>query len=175
MRSRPIIRRIIAAGDNSAAIERADHASVAQHHGAIGALHHLVQAMRDENDADATGLQPRDDPHQAASLGQGQAGGRLVHDDETRIERQRLDDLDKLTLGQRQFGKRRIGPEIGAETVEQRPHLGMKPLAVDQFQRPAMHGLAADIDVARNVEIIEEVELLVDEGNARLDRVRDGE
>ena len=43
--------------------------------------------------------------------------------------------------------------------------------AVDQLQRPAMQRLAADEDVGGDVEIVEEVELLVDEGDAAADRV----
>ena len=38
-----------------------------------------------------------------------------------------------------------------------------------------MHRLAADIDIPRNIEIVEKIELLMDEGDTRLDRVRYGE
>ena len=41
----------------------------------------------------------------------GQARGRLVDDDQARIERQRLGDLDQLLLGERQLGDRRVGRE----------------------------------------------------------------
>src|SRR5204863_119527 len=99
----------------------------------------------------------------------------FVHDDETRIERQRLHDLDELALGQRQLGERRIGFEIGAETVEQRSRLGIEPGTVDEFQWPTIYGLAADIDVACDIEIAEEIELLVDKGDTRLERARHGE
>ena len=39
---------------------------------------------------------------QAVRLGQGEAGRRLVHDDDARVERQRLGDLDHLALGDRE-------------------------------------------------------------------------
>ena len=57
MRSRPIIRRIIAAVRDLGPVECADHAPVAQDHHAVGALLDLVEAVRDEDDADAVGLQ----------------------------------------------------------------------------------------------------------------------
>ena len=66
------------------------------------------------------GLQVGDDPQQAVGLGQGQARGRLVHDDQPRVERQRLGDLDQLPLRERQLGDRRVRAEIDAEAVEQR-------------------------------------------------------
>ena len=68
------------------------------------------------------GLQVGDDLHQALGLGEGQARGRLVHDHEARIERQRLDDLEQLPLGERQLGDRRVGREVDAQPVEQRLH-----------------------------------------------------
>ena len=50
-----------------------------------------------------------DDVEQPLRLGERQARGRLVHDDQPRLERQRLGDLDQLLLGQRQRADRRVG------------------------------------------------------------------
>ena len=47
--------------------------------------------------------------------------------------------------------------------------------AVDQLQRPAEDRFAPDHDVGRDVEIVEEVELLVHEGDARRHGAGDGE
>ena len=44
--------------------------------------------------------------------------------------------------------------------------------AVDQAQRSALERLAADIDVGGDVQVLEEVELLVDEGDAGRHRLR---
>ena len=55
------------------AIELADHAAVAQHDDPVGAALDLVQAVRDEDDADAALLQPGDDAHQPLGLGERQA------------------------------------------------------------------------------------------------------
>ncbi len=75
----------------------------------------------------------------------------------------------------RQVGEQRIGREIHAQAIEQRLHLGMEAFAVDQPQRPAIDRLAADEDIGRDVEIVEQIELLMDEGDARLDRIGDVE
>ena len=95
-------------------------AAVAQHHDAVGAALDLVQPVRDEDDADAVGLEVGDDLEQPLGLRQRQARGRLVHDDQPRFERQRLGDLDQLPLGERQVGDRRVGREVDAEPLEQR-------------------------------------------------------
>ena len=102
----------------------------------------------------------------------GQARGRLVDDDEPRLERQRLGDLDQLLLRQRQRGDRRVGAKIGAEPVEKRLAPASSGLRSISWSEPARERLAADEDVGGDVEIVEEVEFLVDEGDAARDRAR---
>ena len=150
-----------------AARQLAHDRAVAQHHDAVGALLDLVQAVRDEDHRHAAGLELGDHLQEARRLRGGEARGRLVHDDDARVERQRLDDLDELALRERQLGDRRVRLEVDAEPAQQRRHLGLERRAVDQPQRPAEDRLAADHDVGRDVEIVEEVELLVHEGDAR--------
>ena len=112
---------------------------------------------------------------QPVRLGDGQARRRLVHDDDLGVERQRLGDLDELALGEREIGDGRVGLEIGAEPVEQRPACGAQVAAVDEPGTAAQKRLAAEEDVGGDVEIVEEVELLVNEGDAGGDGLRDGE
>ena len=157
------------------AIELADDAAVAQHDDAVGAALDLVQAVRDEDDADAALLQLGDDAHEGVGLGEREARGRLVHDDQAGVERERLGDLDQLHLRQRQLGDGRIRLELDAEALEQRLHLLVQLLAVDQLEGAAVERLAADEDVGGDVQIVEEVQLLVDEGDAAGDGVADGE
>ena len=55
----------------------------------------------------------------AADIGIGQRGGRLVHDQEARVLRQRLGDLDALAIGDREAADARVDIEIVAvEIVE---------------------------------------------------------
>ena len=73
----------------------------------------------------------------------------------------------QLALRERQVGDRRVRLEVGAEATQQRRHLALERAAVDQPQRPGEDRLAPDHHVGRDVEIVEQVELLVHEGNAR--------
>ena len=61
---------------------------------------------------------------QPLGLGDGQARGRLVHDDEPALERQRLGDLDELALRDRQPRHRRrrreVHPEPGEDRLDRR-------------------------------------------------------
>ena len=140
--------------------------SVAQNHHAIGNLHHFVQPVGDEDDAHAAFPQFTDDVQKPARLAEGEAGGGLIHDDETRIEGECAGNLHKLALGDRQFRHGRGRPEVGAQPLQQRFHLCFALALIDEhIERPAAR-FAADEDVRRNAEIGEGVELLVDEGNA---------
>ena len=117
--------------------------AVAQHDDPVGALLDLVQAVRDEDDADTPlALELGDHLAAGASVSvSGQAGGRLVHDDQARVERQRLGDLDELALRERQLGdaacparsRRRAGRSSGVAMAS-----SCRP--VDQLQRAAAGG-----------------------------------
>ena len=144
----------------------AGHPAVAQADDPIGALPDLVQPVRDVDDADPQGTQLADDRQETVGLREREARGRLVHDDEPRLERQGLGDLDHLALGDREVGDRRRRAEVDAEALEERSDHGVETCPVDQPQRPAPQRLAADEDVGGDVQIVEEVELLVDEGDA---------
>ncbi len=80
--------------------QRADDAAVAQHHDPVAAALDLMQPVRDEDDADAACLQFGDDAQEPLGFRQGEAGGRLVHDDQPGVERERLGDLHQLHLRQ---------------------------------------------------------------------------
>ena len=155
--------------------QRPDHRAVAQRDDAVGALLDFVEAMGDEDDADAARLQFGDDLEQTVGLGQRQARGRLVHDDDLGAQRQRLGDLDQLALRQRQIGHQRVGLEVGAEPVEQRLGARADRGGVDQVQWSERTRLAAEEDIGGDVEIVEQVQFLVDEGDAAADRLGDGE
>ena len=158
-----------------AAAERAHQGAVAQHHDAVRAGLDLGQAVRHEDDRHAGALQVRHDREQAVGLGQGEARRRLVHDDELGVERQRLDDLQHLALGDGQRRHGRAGREVAAEPLQQRRHAPVQGRPVDEAQRAGAGRLAADEDVGGRVEVVEEVELLVHEGDAGAERLGDRE
>ncbi len=151
--------------------QAADDLAVAQHHDPVAAALDLVQAVRDEDHADAARLQLADHLEQALRLGHGQARGWLVHDHEAGVERERLGDLDQLHLGKRQAGQGRRRAEIGAQPGQDRLDPPVHGAPVDQPERPGLERLAADQDVAGDVQVLEQVELLVDEGDAARQRL----
>ena len=117
--------------------------------------------------------QGRDHLVQPARLGDRQAGRRLVHDEEPGVERQRLRDLDQLAPRDRQRGQWRVRRDVQAELIEVRPH-GLAHLrAIDQPQHTPARRFASEQDVAGDVEIVEQVELLVDERDPQRRRAGD--
>ena len=93
----------------------------------------------------------------------------------SRAQRERLGDLDQLALGEREVGHQRVGLEVGAQPIEQ--GLGARPDrgGVDQVKRSERTRLAAEEDIGRHIEIVEQVQFLVNEGNAAADGFRDRE
>ena len=67
------------------------------------------------------------------------------------------------------------GGEGGAKALEERRHHLALLGGVDEIEQAAGAGLAADIDIGGDVEIVEEVELLMNEGDAGSEAVGDGE
>ena len=149
--------------------------AVAQHDDAIGAALDLAEPVRDEDDADTIGLERIDDPQEAFRLRERQARRRFVHDHDARVQRQGLGDLDQLALRERQLLQAVGGVEVAAQALEQRPHARVQRLRVDQPERPVRQRLAADEDVGGDVQVLEQVEFLVHEGDARRHRLRHGQ
>ena len=148
-----------------------DAAAVAQHRDAVAEREHLGHAVRDVDDGDAVGLQPRDQREQQLGLAVGQRRGRLVHHQDARVLADGLGDLDHLLLGdaERVDDDGRI--DVEADRVEQAFCVGQDLAAVDGAGNAALR-LAAEKDVLRDVEIGDEREFLEDHGNAEFLRVR---
>ncbi len=118
---------------------------------------------------------PADDGQQPGALGEAEAGGGFVHDDNAGIDRERLGDLDQLALCDRQFRHVGVGGEIGAETGQQRGHAAMLGGVVHQAQRAAEQPLAPDEHVGSDIEVLEQVEFLMHEGDAGAGRLGDAQ
>ncbi len=123
--------------------------------------------MGDVDDRDAVRLEVGHHPQQPLGLGEREARGRLVHDDDAGVHRQRLGDLDQLPLRDRQLGDRRAGLEVGAEPLQQGCGLGVHRPCVDQAEPPL---LAPDEHVGGDVEVLEQVQFLMHEGDPGLGR-----
>ncbi len=148
---------------------RRDGAALAHHRDAVADREHLLQPVRDEDQTVAGVAQPRHHLEQALHLARAQRGGRLVEDDERRVERERLGDLDELTLrrGEPSHLLRERQAVRLAETVEDVAG------ALPQHAAPQPAGAAqlGEKDVLDHGEIGREAGFLHHHRDARADRI----
>ncbi len=132
---------------------------------------HFTEPVRNVEDAQTAGFEIGDHLEKRLRLMRREARGRLVHDEESRFERQRLGDLDQLLLAERQVLHRGIRREVRRQSIQQllrvRPHLRLP-------HQPEAPRLAPEKDIARHVEVVRQVEFLVDQRDAERLRVADG-
>ena len=137
--------------------------AVAQHRVAVADPEHLLQPVGDEDDRQAFGLQRAHDADEIRDLGLAQSRGRLVHDDEPRLHRQRAGDLDQLLLGDRKVAHLRHRIALEADALGDRLRLlGHAPPAHEQPRAR----LAADEHVLGDRHVGSEGEFLVDRDDA---------
>jgi hypothetical protein len=150
-----------------AAREFAGLATVAEHGHPVGDPHHLVEMVRHEDDGHARAPQLVEDPEQALGLVHREARGRLVEDQDARLGRERLRDLDELPLGDAEGAAERPGIDREPDAREPLRALRAHLRAVEE---PEARRLAPEVDRARDIEVLREVQLLVDERDARVAR-----
>ena len=143
---------------------RDDVPAVAEDRRAVAQLEDLVEPVADEQDRDATRPQVADDREQALDLVRRERRRRLVEDQDARLDRQRLGDLDELLVGHRQAADRRADVELDVELLEQGLR-GPPRRAPVEDPEPAGRGVA-DEHVLGDGQVREEARLLVDDGDA---------
>ena len=92
-----------------------DELPVAQHRHVVGQRLHVAEDVRDVDDRLAVGGQPADQLEEPRRLPRGERCGRLVEDDDARVELQRLRDLHELALAGREALDRRVGRQVQAD------------------------------------------------------------
>ena len=143
---------------------RDDVLAVAEDGRPVAQLEHLVEPVAHEQDRDPARAQVPDDREQPLDLVGRQRRGRLVEDQDARLDRQRLGDLDELLVGHRQAADGRADVEPDVELLEQglrRPARG----APVEDPEPAGRGVA-DEHVLGDGQVREQARLLVDDGDA---------
>ena len=151
-------------------VARADIGAVAQHGDAIGDRENLVEAMADIDDPDAALLEAAHDVEQPRHVAFGQRRGRLVHDEDARVMRQRAQDLDALAVADGERADDLIGSEIvDFERVEQRLGFGAHRPPIDAAR--ARLRRVAEKDVLGDAELGKQQQLLIDRRDARAARV----
>ena len=115
-----------------------DVAAVAEHRAFVGQLGDLVHAVRDVEQRQAFGAQPLQHGEDLGHVGGGQRRGRLVEDQDARLARQRLGDLDHLPARQRQVLDQRQRMDVVGAGARQRllGDAALRP-AVDQCRSGA--------------------------------------
>ena len=149
-------------GDAPLGHERA----VAQHRVGVAELKDLGHLVRDEDERGALVAQGPHDLEEVLDLGGVERRGGLVQDEQLRVEEERAADLQQLLLALLEVGDERGGVDVHAQALEEVARLGDHGPLVEREERAGL--LLAEEDVLVGEKVVEEVELLVDEGDARL-------
>ena len=148
-------------------VTRSDQLAVAQDGDAIGDLVDLVEEMGDEDDADAARGELAHDAEQDRDLVTVETRGRLVEDQHPRRQIDGAGDRDDLLDRDRIVAKRRGHVDMKAEPGEQ--HAG-SPAHLAFLNHAKPRRLAAEKQILRHRKIRQQVDLLIDGGDARIDR-----
>ncbi len=140
-----------------------DQRAVAHHRDAVGELQHVPEDVGDVDHRAALAAQEADHLEEPAGLARGERGGGLVEDDEIGLAVERLGDLDELAFAGGELAHRGARAAVEVEAGEQ---FGGDPLAGAAVDQAEAAREAVDEDVLGDGEIGEEVEFLVDEGDA---------
>ena len=133
-------------------------AAVLQHQDAVALREHLVEVVRDEQDAEALPLEVDEEGEQALRLGQRQRGRRLVQDQDARAGGESLEDVEDLQLAQAQ--RVALAREVDADAEAVGELLGVlhQRAVVDQT---APQRLASQHDVLRAIQRPDDRDLLM--------------
>ena len=142
--------------------------SVAQHRDPVGDTGDLVEPVTDVDEADAFGFQTADLLEQALGFLAPERRGRLVEDQEARIQGQRLGDFDLLLGGDPEMAHLGGGGDVEPQAMQL---LGRAPVHEVAIDAAATHRQPADKNILGNRQIENEPHLLMDEADTGGKRV----
>ena len=165
-------------GDQFPAAHRADRLggnllTIFEHRHRVGDLENFVEPMRNIDHRDPRSLKGTDDRKELGQLFPGQNRRRFVHHDQVGLLRKGLSDLNDLLAGHGQITNLAIGVERDAEPCQQRLGLGNQAPLVDHAK--AIARLVAEKDILRHTHQRQQVEFLIDNANAQIERLARGE
>src|SRR6516164_2703234 len=139
-------------------------AAMKQRHDAVADVEDVIEAVTDENDADAVLFQALDEVEHLADFLDRQCRSRLVHDDDACVERGGARDRDSLALPAGEILDVLVdGFDLDVETIEMFRSAAARLLVIDDSQaEPTMAGFAAEIDVLKDRHVPGEREVLID-------------
>jgi hypothetical protein len=146
----------------------ADQPAVAQHRDAVADLIDLIEKMGDEHDADAAQRELAHHREQDLDLMAIEARGRLVEDQHPRRQVDGAGDRGDVLHRDRIVSERLGDVDMQVELRKQRggatAHLGLAHQAEPRR-------LPAEIEVLRHRQVRQQIDLLIDGGDARIDRL----
>jgi hypothetical protein len=136
--------------------------SVTQYRHAVAERKHFLELVTDEYNRDALRPEPAQDLEQGGRFVAADRGGRLVQQEELRLQRERFGDLDNLHLRDRE--RHRLGPRVdGAiEEVEEAARL---PVHFPIVDHAASSRQAFNQDVLADREARDEIAILMHRAN----------
>ena len=140
--------------------------AVPNHGDAVAEFKEFLQLVGDEENGHALGLQVPDRLHQLCDLLLAQGGGGFIHDDELGVQGDGLGDLHHLLLAHAQLAALHMNVNLRVAQGLQRL-LGL-PVHPGIVQQDALFNGAPHKHIVRHRELLDNVQLLIDAGNARL-------
>ena len=138
--------------------------TVAQHSDAIGERDDFVQAVRRVDDRNARLRELSHDLEQGLAFGARERGRRLVHDQNPRVQRQRLGDFDQLLFADPELGDATLRVNLDAKTLQERARRLDDAPVVDECAEDQR--LPAKEDVLRRSQFGNQVQFLVNDRDA---------
>ena len=154
-------------GDGSFGHQAVGHGhAVPQHHVAVADLHHLAQLVGNEDHAYVLLFQRAQHIKNALDLGIGQGRGGFVHDDNGGFHHQRAGDFDDLLVAGVQGAYQGRGVDIDVHAGKKLPGEAQLLFVIDDV------GVFFDLPANEHVfvyrQIVDQVQLLMDKGDARV-------
>ena len=138
---------------------------VAENGDVIADFKDLFHTVRDIDNPAPLRFQLADNAEQGFGFGIGQGVGRFIHNDDLRLEAQHLRDFHHLLIADGKVAHQSVALKAQIQLRQQFVRFGIHGFPVD-FAKP-VHELTAEEDVLRNGELRDQVQLLVDDADAR--------
>ena len=136
------LHQVLARQPGDIALEH--HAPVLHHRDAIAVVEDFLQMVGNEDDADIALAQAVEKGEQAPALADGQGRGGLVEDEDARIGRQRLENVEDLLLAGAEVAALGVDIDVDIELAPERLRPAAQFPPVDQ---PEARRLASELDV----------------------------
>ncbi len=123
--------------------------------------------MRDVNDADTAGAQILDDSEKAVDFASRQWRGRLVHNNELRVECDPSSDFDQLLFGDPQFLDAPVCIQVATECLKHSPGMLAKVAPLHKGHPQLARGMPPEEDVFGDGQLRHQRQFLMNEADSQ--------